>query len=455
MKDDYQSPPMDQETSETTIGDASMLLDLDVQAGTPLLRDYFRKIAPDSGQPDICLQCGACASGCPASGVFGMDPRKFVRMVSMGLDDELLNNQWVWVCTLCNRCVPVCPMNINISRLVFVVRTHWDTHVKPAPLMDLCQDCLETDTGSSLGIMDGADWRFIMEETADDTRNTQEGFESLAVPVGKKGAELFLTQSAHIPLTDPQEIPPLWKILHLAGAHWTYGSSASAWASDNACMYLGDINAWEKVVRMRARAVEELGCQVVLNTECGHDDWAMRRGLEQFNIAHTFKVKSIVEYYAKWIRQGRLRVNSDWNRILKVRFTVQDPCQLTRDRADIAQALRFVVKQAVGEENFVDMSPGGAQNYCCGGGGGVLDSGFIEERRHYGKIKLEQIINTGATYCITPCNSCFRQIHDLSHHHGAGFYTVHLWTILCLALGILGAGERKYLGPDLATVGLL
>jgi hypothetical protein len=31
---------------------------------------------------------------------------------------------------------------------------------------------------------------------------------------------------------------------------------------------------------------------------------------------------------------------------------------------------------------------------------------------------------------------------------------VHLWTIMCLAMGILGENERSYLGPDLAGYGL-
>jgi len=31
---------------------------------------------------------------------------------------------------------------------------------------------------------------------------------------------------------------------------------------------------------------------------------------------------------------------------------------------------------------------------------------------------------------------------------------VHLWTLICLSLGILGRNERAYLGPDLAEVGI-
>jgi Fe-S oxidoreductase len=108
----------------------------------------------------------------------------------------------------------------------------------------------------------------------------------------------------------------------------------------------------------------------------------------------------------------------------------------------------------VGEENFVDMYPNRSNNYCCGGGGGAIYTDFTKERMVYGKIKLDQILETQAAYCITPCNSCHSQILDLSRHYGAEFNTIHLWTILCLAMGALGKDERKYLGDDLARVGL-
>jgi Fe-S oxidoreductase len=84
----------------------------------------------------------------------------------------------------------------------------------------------------------------------------------------------------------------------------------------------------------------------------------------------------------QWIREGKLKVSSDWNKDLKIKFTVQDPCQIVRKSFGdpVAEDLRFVVKSVVGEENFIDMQPNRSNNFCCGGGGGFLQSGFKEQR---------------------------------------------------------------------------
>ena len=177
-------------------------------------------------------------------------------------------------------------------------------------------------------------------------------------------------------------------------------------------------------------------------------------GLKKFNIEHNFVVKNIYEYYAKWIREGKLKVSSDWNKDLKIKFTVQDPCQIVRKTFGdpIADDLRYVVKSIVGEENFIDMEPNKSNNYCCGGGGGFLQAGFKEQRLQFGRLKDEQIQKTGAAYCIAGCHNCHAQIHELSEHYGGGYSVVHIWTLLCLAMGILGPNERTYLGDDLKDV---
>ncbi len=184
--------------------------------------------------------------------------------------------------------------------------------------------------------------------------------------------------------------------------------------------------------------------------------FAVRAGLQKFNISHNFEIQSIIQLYAQWVREGKLKVNSDWNKDLKVKFTVQDPCQLVRKTFGdpVAEDLRYVVKSVVGEENFIDMVPNRSNNYCCGGGGGFLQAGMPEERRKYGEMKANQILNTGAAYCITPCHNCHAQVHDLSEIRHHPWQTTHLWTLIALSLGVLGEAEREYLGEDLKNVAM-
>ena len=54
-----------------------------------IFMDKVKELLPDGGNLNLCLTCGACASGCPATGLDGMDPRKFLRMAALGLDEEI------------------------------------------------------------------------------------------------------------------------------------------------------------------------------------------------------------------------------------------------------------------------------------------------------------------------------------------------------------------------------
>ena len=63
--------------------------------------DNVKKLLPADGNLNTCLTCGACASGCPATGLGDMDPRKFLRMAALGMDQEIAESQWPWMCTMC------------------------------------------------------------------------------------------------------------------------------------------------------------------------------------------------------------------------------------------------------------------------------------------------------------------------------------------------------------------
>ncbi len=227
-------------------------------------KDKVQGILANGGNLDLCYTCGTCASGCPASGLEGLDPRKFLRMVLLGMDEEVLNTPWVWMCTMCQRCVKACPMSVDIPQLVYQARAAWPREKRPVGIVKSCDVALGTDTCSAMGASE-EDWRFVVEDVAEEVRENQPGFEDLQVPMDKEGAEYFLNQNSREPVTEPDEMVPLWKILHSVGADWTYGSKG--WAAENYCLFAADDESWERIVRLKAKAVDDLGCKYWLNTE--------------------------------------------------------------------------------------------------------------------------------------------------------------------------------------------
>jgi ferredoxin len=226
--------------------------------------DKVKELLPEGGNLNLCLTCGACSSGCPATGLEDMDPRKFLRMAALGMDDEILSTPWVWMCTMCQRCIYVCPMQIDIPQLVYNARAAWPREERPKGILGSCDMALRNDSCSAMGTSE-EDFKFVVEDVLEEYREAQPEFKDMEAPIDKQGAEFFLNQNSREPVTEPDELVPLWKILHVAGVDWTYGSKG--WAAENYCMFLADDEAWEHITRTSAKQADDLGCKTFLNTE--------------------------------------------------------------------------------------------------------------------------------------------------------------------------------------------
>jgi ferredoxin len=226
--------------------------------------DKVKELLPQGGNLNLCLTCGACSSGCPATGLEGMDPRKFLRMAALGMDEEISKTKWVWMCSMCTRCMYVCPMQINIPQLVYNARALTPREERPKGILGSCDMALRSDTCSAMGATE-EDFQFVVEDVLEEYREAQPEFAEMPAPINKEGSYYFLNQNSREPVTEPDEMVPLWKILHLAGADWTYGTKG--WAAENYCMFLADNDAWKHIVETKVKAVEDLGCKVWLNTE--------------------------------------------------------------------------------------------------------------------------------------------------------------------------------------------
>ncbi|MFO7971208.1 MAG: 4Fe-4S dicluster domain-containing protein, partial [Desulfobacterales bacterium] len=125
--------------------------------------DKVKELLPEGGNLNLCLTCGACSSGCPATGLEDMDPRKFLRMAALGMDEEVMSTPWVWMCTMCTRCIYVCPMKIDIPQLVFNARNSWPREERPKGIMGSCDMALRSDTCSAMGTSED-DFKFVVED---------------------------------------------------------------------------------------------------------------------------------------------------------------------------------------------------------------------------------------------------------------------------------------------------
>ncbi len=226
-------------------------------------KDMVMEGLPEGGNLNACLTCGTCAAGCPATGLHGMDPRKVIRMAALGLDEELKKTPWAWMCSMCGRCVHACPMNVNIPGLVYQMRASWPREERPRGILRSCDAALSVDTCSAMGTRD-EDFQFVVEDVLEAVRE-QPGFEDIQAPIDKEGAHFCLNQNSREPNTEPEEMIPLWKILHLVGANWTYPSKG--WGGENYCMFLADDDAWKHMTKTALDQAVALGCKVFLNTE--------------------------------------------------------------------------------------------------------------------------------------------------------------------------------------------
>ncbi len=228
------------------------------------LFDQVKTMLPKGGNLDLCLTCGMCSSGCPATGLDGMDPRKLLRMIALGMDELVLASDWPWMCTMCQRCIYVCPMEIDIPQIIYNIRTLKPREERPRGIKGSCDMALKHDTNSAMGTNE-EDFIFVVEDVLEQYQEEQPEFSEMKAPIDKEDSEFFLNQNSREPVTEPDEMVPLWKILHLAGVNWTYGSKG--WAGENYCMFLADNEGWEKIVRTQADQAHKLGCKTYLNTE--------------------------------------------------------------------------------------------------------------------------------------------------------------------------------------------
>jgi Fe-S oxidoreductase len=316
-------------------------------------------------------------------------------------------------CSMCGRCALSCPMGINTGFILGQARMAFGRIGKmPVGLDKPARTAVKTGNYLALEVeevVDNLEW--FAEELTDDP--ILEGTD-VVIPVDQKGADVLFIPHP-LELRDfPFAVMAAAKIFLKAGTSFTF--SSEHFDVVNYAYYGGDEGRMREIIQHLVTTAEGLGVKRVVLSPCGHGykvlRWDAERVLER---TFPFEVVSIAEEIDAYLQDGRLTLAKDTE---ETSVTYHDPCNLGRNGGVIEEPRRII--QAM-TSRLVEMRPGGAHAYCCGGGGGLSASGdYGKTRLTAGRVKARQILDTKADVVVTNCFNCNSQIKELTRQHDLG-----------------------------------
>jgi Fe-S oxidoreductase len=383
---------------------------------------------------EVCVRCGLCAESCH---YYVANPKpehvpayraEQVRKIYRQLFDPLGKVSPGWAgaarldqdmveklieaafgtCTMCGRCVVNCPMGVDTRHIIRTARAML-TAIDMTPEGLKATVNVHLESGNNMGVSE--------EDFVETVQWMEEELQAelddpgVKIPINKPRAHLIYTFNPREVKYFPYLIQAAAKIFNAAGEDWTL--STESWDATNYGLFSGDDQAAAVIARNLEKAVNHLGVDMLVMAECGHGFRSQRwEGENWVGHRYTFPVKSFVELQAQYIQQGRLKLDPTVN---TRRVTYHDPCNQVRQGGVIAEP-RYVLRRVV--MDFVEMEPHGAENFCCGGGGGMLSmSEFAKERIAAGKVKADQILATGTEIVATSCHNCLDQLDEIKRHY--------------------------------------
>ena len=85
--------------------------------------DFVHRVEEESGQNvSQCYQCGNCTAGCPYTFAYDIPVSQIMRLLQAGQKKTVLSCKSIWLCATCESCTTRCPNNIDVARIMDVLR---------------------------------------------------------------------------------------------------------------------------------------------------------------------------------------------------------------------------------------------------------------------------------------------------------------------------------------------
>jgi heterodisulfide reductase subunit C len=108
------------------------MTEMDEQSGPPTtlidpidmskLDTKFReqiKSMPNSEELSACFACSTCTAACPIANIWQYKPHQLIRMIILGMKEEVLSSNEIWLCLTCFQCQERCPQKVRVTDIFF------------------------------------------------------------------------------------------------------------------------------------------------------------------------------------------------------------------------------------------------------------------------------------------------------------------------------------------------
>jgi len=319
-------------------------------------------------------------------------------------------------CTGCRRCVVYCPFGIDTQMIMSVAKLLLIGANSEPEMLTMLAD-MSIEKGKSIEIFKEGFLNGLKNLEAEVVKKWQSEAGETVIPVDAEGADLL-----YVALAGAHSIIPAAAVFNAAGENWTL----SFFEAVNFGAFVGDPTRTRLILERIVNEARRLKVKEVCICECG----TAFRVMKQLSGAQPFKVSSVTEVHARYIREGRIKLNKSK---LQGPVTYHDPCQLARN-GGVMDEPRYILKHLT--DDFRDMSPDPKYNWCCGGGGGLVALGedTLDFRMKSAKVKADQVQKTGAKILATACENCHTQLDNLNEHYRLGVDVLFLTSMVADAL---------------------
>ncbi len=390
---------------------------------------------------ETCTRCGVCTEACHVYASMGQVKyiaayraeiirriyKKYFKVQgkiwpSMGEAKELSEMaleelfEAAYSCTGCRRCMVYCPFGIDTQMIMSIAKLLLIGADAEPEVLTMLADTSITK-GKSVEVFKEGFLDSIKRLEAEVVQKWKMEAGETAIPVDVPGADLL-----YVALAGAHSIIPAAAVFNAAGENWTL----SFFEAVNFGAFVGDPTKTKLILDRIVNEAKRLKVKEVCICECG----TAFRVMKQLSGKQPFKVTSITEVHARYLREGRIKLGKA---AFNGAVTYHDPCQIARN-GGVMDEPRYILQHLT--DNFREMTPDPKYNWCCGGGGGLVALGedTLDFRMKSSRVKAEQVMASGATVLTTACENCHAQLNNLNEHYKMGVEVAFLSSMVANSL---------------------